>query len=258
MARAGVPCTGAARFGAARAGAPDAERGHVTRTVDLRALDEAGTAGLVAAVAAAELVCFPTDTVYGIGGAVAAATVAVIARVKGRAADKPLQVVYPTVELLLAALAPGPRLAAALGRLLPGPFTLVVPYPPGLRCPPPALTEWPAASGAAPRRVATLGVRVPAWPTGARLLAGLPFPLLASSANPSGGDDPAALERVAPALRSACDLLLDAGPTAGVSSCVLDLSGYEAGLGYRILRPGAVAAAEIEALLGGDEERMAP
>ncbi len=227
----------------------------MTRTVDLRALDEAGAAELVVAVAAAELVCFPTDTVYGIGGASVAATVAAIARVKGRAPDKPLQVVYPTVEALLGALAPGPRLAPVLTRLLPGPFTLVVPYPAGLDCPPPGHAEWPDGPAGAPHSVATLGVRVPAWPAAARALARLPFPLLASSANPSGGADPAALAQVAPAVRSACDLLLDAGPTAGVSSCVLDLSGYEAGLGYRVLRPGTVAAAELEALLGGDDER---
>jgi L-threonylcarbamoyladenylate synthase len=227
----------------------------MSRTLDLRALDEADAAGLAAAVAVAGLVCFPTDTVYGIGGAVAATTVAAIARVKGREPDKPLQMIYPTVERLLAEVGPRPRLADALRRLLPGPFTLVVPYPPWLSCPPPALAEWPDAPGAASRRVATLGVRVPAWPAGARALARLPFALLASSANPSGDDDPASLEQVVPAVRAACDLLLDAGPTAGVSSCVLDLSGYEAGLGYRVLRPGAVSAAGIDALLGGDEGR---
>jgi len=227
----------------------------VTRTIDLRALDEAAADELAAAVTTAGLVCFPTDTVYGIGGVVTESTVAAIARVKRRAADKPLQVVYPTVEALLSALAPGPRLAAAVRRLLPGPFTLVVPYPEGLRCPAPAIVEWLVGPGEAPRRVATLGVRAPAWPAGARTLSRLPFPLLASSANPSGGDDPAALAQVAPAVRSACGLLLDAGPTAGVSSCVLDLSGYEDGLGYRVLRPGAVTAAVVRALLGGDEGR---
>jgi L-threonylcarbamoyladenylate synthase len=227
----------------------------VTRAIDLRTLDEAGADQLAAAVASAGLVCFPTDTVYGIGGVVAGPTVAAIARVKRRAADRPLQVVYPTVEALLTALSPGPLLTAAVRRLLPGPFTLVVPYPADLRCPAPAVAEWPAGAGEAPRRVATLGVRVPDWPPGARALARLPFPLLASSANPSGGDDPAALARVAPAVRSACDLVLDAGPTAGVSSCVLDLSGYEAGWGYRVLRPGAPTAADVEALLGGDEGR---
>jgi L-threonylcarbamoyladenylate synthase len=227
----------------------------MSRTLDLRELDEAGVAVLTAAVAAAGLVCFPTDTVYGIGGTVAASTVAAIARVKRRAPDKPLQVIYPTVERLLAEVLPPPRLSAALQRLLPGPFTLVVPYPPRLSCPPPAFAEWPGAPGAAARRLATLGVRVPAWPAGAQALARLPFALLASSANPSGDDDPAALAQVAPTVRAACDLLLDAGPTAGVSSCVLDLSGYEAGLGYRVLRPGAVPAVEIDALLGGDEGR---
>ena len=87
-----------------------------------------------------------------------------------------------------------------------------------------------------------LGVRVPVWPPAARALARLPFPLLASSANPSGEHDPVGLSDVAPGVRAACDLLLDAGPTSGVSSTVLDLSGLQAGL-------GAVGTAEIAAIL---------
>ena len=102
------------------------------------------------------------------------------------------------------------------------------------------------------------GVRVPAWPPAARALAGLPFPLLASSANLSGGGDPAALEEVEPAVRAACDLLLDAGPTSGVSSTVLDLSGLEAGRGFRILRAGATDAAAIAAILASNEGPAAP
>jgi tRNA A37 threonylcarbamoyladenosine synthetase subunit TsaC/SUA5/YrdC len=57
------------------------------------------------------------------------------------------------------------------------------------------------------------------------------------------------LSDVAPGVRAACDLLLDAGPTSGVSSTVLDLSGLQAGRGFRVLRPGAVGTAEIAAIL---------
>jgi L-threonylcarbamoyladenylate synthase len=242
----------------------------VNRAVDLAHLRSGERTALVAAIAAAGLVCFPTDTVYGIGGVVSPATGRAITRAKGRRADRPLQVVYPTLELLLAGVALSPAVADAARRLLPGPFTLVVPYPDGVTFPPFGLVAWPAADGAgggpddggegspreggpgggaAPTVVRTLGVRVPAWPPAARALARLPFPLLASSANPSGEHDPVGLSDVAPGVRAACDLLLDAGPTSGVSSTVLDLSGLQAGRGFRVLRPGAVGSAEIAAIL---------
>jgi len=242
----------------------------VNRAIDLARLRSGERTALAAAIAAAGLVCFPTDTVYGIGGVVSPATGRAIARAKGRRADRPLQVVYPTLELLLAGVALSPAVADAARRLLPGPFTLVVPYPDGVTFPPFGLVAWPAADGAgggpddggegspreggpgggaAPTVVRTLGVRVPAWPPAARALVRLPFPLLASSANPSGEHDPVGLSDVAPGVRAACDLLLDAGPTSGVSSTVLDLSGLQAGRGFRVLRPGAVGSAEIAAIL---------
>jgi L-threonylcarbamoyladenylate synthase len=228
----------------------------VSRAIDLARLGAEQQPMLAAAIAAAGLVCFPTDTVYGIGGLATPATAAAIARAKGRAADKPLQVVYPTVDLLLADVPLPPVVARATRLLLPGPFTLVVPCPADRTFPPPGTAEWPAdedarePGGAGPSfTVRTLGVRVPDWPRAARALAGLPFPLVASSANPSGGQDPLDLSDVEPGLRAACDLLLDAGPTGGVSSTVVDLSGLQAGRGFRILRSGAVGSAEIAAIL---------
>jgi L-threonylcarbamoyladenylate synthase len=223
----------------------------VSRAVDLGDLGPVAAARLADDVAAAALVCFPTDTVYGIGGLATAATAAAIARVKGRPPDKPLQLVYPTLELLLGSVPLAPDIAAAARRLLPGPFTLVVPYPEGWRFPPPGVLETPDGAP-----VTTLGVRVPDWPSAARALAALPFPLLASSANPSGGDDPAELAAVDPQVRAACDLLLDAGPTSGVSSTVLDLSGLPAGRGFRVLRAGALGAAEIASILASHEDRL--
>jgi L-threonylcarbamoyladenylate synthase len=224
----------------------------VNRVVDLAGLRPGDGDVLAATIAAAGLICFPTDTVYGIGGVVSPATGRAIARVKGRPADKPLQVVYPSLELLLAGVTLSPAVADAARRLLPGPFTLVVPYPDGTTFPPCGRSEWPAVegpAGAAPTAVRTLGVRVPAWPTAAAALGALPFPLLASSANPSGGQDPVGLADVAPGVRAACDLLLDAGPTSGVSSTVVDLSGLQTGRGFRVLRPGSVGIDEIAAML---------
>ena len=226
------------------------------RLIELARLDERGRAELAGAIAAATLVCFPTDTVYGVGGAATPATAAALARAKGRPADKPFQLIYPTVAALLAEVALSPSVATAARRLLPGPFTLVVPYPATMSFPPAGAVEWPAAAGA--ETVATLGVRVPAWPLGAAALAGLPFALVASSANPSGGADPATLDQVDPALLAACELVLDGGPTTGVSSTVIDLSGLEAGRGYRILRAGTTDAAAIAAIFASKEGPAAP
>ena len=99
----------------------------------------------------------------------------------------------------------------------------------------PSCGRWACACRRGHRRRAALGA--------------LPFPLLASSANPSGGQDPVGLADVAPGVRAACDLLLDAGSTSGVSSTVVDLSGLQAGRGFRVVRPGSVGIDEIAVML---------
>ena len=215
--------------------------------IELGTLSVEDEARLAAALAAASLACFPTDTVYGVGGRLSAEVAQAIVRVKDREPDKPLQVVFPSIALLLETTPLGATLRAAVERLLPGPFTLVVPYPPGLDCPPPGRLVTPGG-----RTLETLGVRVPDWPARMAAMGRLPFPLLASSANPSGGADAGRLDDVEPAVRAACDLLLDGGPTGGVSSTVLDLTGLEDGLGWRVLRRGAAGDDEIAARLGDD------
>jgi L-threonylcarbamoyladenylate synthase len=224
------------------------------RRVDLRALHGPRAAVQLASdVAAARLVCFPTDTVYGVGGVVSESVARAIVAAKRRDEGKPLQVVYPAVDVLLRAVAPRPRLAEAVRRLLPGPFTLLLPYPARLSFPPPGRVTHDEPGGEA-RIVLTLGVRVPCWPAGAAALAGLPFPLLASSANPSGEPPPGSLDAVDPALLAACDLALDAGPVQGRASTVLDLSRFEETGGWRVLRAGAAGDDEVAALLATKEE----
>jgi L-threonylcarbamoyladenylate synthase len=196
-------------------------------------------------IRAARLICFPTDTVYGVGGAVSAEVGEALIAAKGRDPGKPLQVIFPTLALLEARLALPPILLAACRALLPGPVTLVVPYPRGWTFPPPA---------------ATLGVRVPAWPSAARALAALDFPLVASSANPSGGPAPASLSEVDAALLTRCDLVLDAGPVGGLASTVVDLADFATTARWSVLRPGALTEAEVAARLAAaaPEGRVPP
>jgi L-threonylcarbamoyladenylate synthase len=227
------------------------------RRIELAEVPAGGAAELAGRIAAARLVCFPTDTVYGVGGLLSPSVRDAIVAAKSRDTEKPLQVVCPNVPFLTSWLALGPALREAVERLLPGPYTLLLPHPPGLGFPPPG--EVPQRRmgmfGAVVNKpVRTIGVRVPAWPERARAMAALPFALLASSANPSGGEAPRAVDEIEPGLLAACDLVLDAGPVAGTASTIVDLSAFASDRVWRILRRGSADAREVAAALGADGE----
>jgi len=201
-----------------------------------------GASQLTSALGAARLACFPTDTVYGVGGLCRPPAMEALLAAKGRDPEKPLQVIFPTLPALLTVLEPPGRLADALCRLLPGQVTLVVPYPEGFDGPPPGRD----AAGSP-----TLGVRVPRWPSGAVAMSWIGTPLVASSANPSGDRPARHLGEVDPGLAAACDLFLDGGELPGTASTVVDMSAYTDHARWRVLRAGALDVAAVAAALGG-------
>jgi L-threonylcarbamoyladenylate synthase len=144
-----------------------------------------------------------------------------------------------SVDLALAAVPElGPRTRAALEALLPGGLTLLVPNP---------ARRFPLACGPDPT---TLGLRVPALPPAAAALQAVAWPVLQSSANRAGGADARTLDAVPEPIRRGADLVLDGGELLGTPSTVLDLRAYEAGGGWRVLREGAVPAAQVGERLG--------
>jgi L-threonylcarbamoyladenylate synthase len=175
---------------------------------------------------------FPADTVYGLAcDPESEAAVGRLYEIKGRPPDRPAAVMFFALGDALAALPGlGAHTRTALERLLPGPVTLLLPNPE---------RRFPLASRPAPER---LGLRVPDVP----LLAGVRRPVLQSSANPSGGADARRLADVDERIRDEVDLVIDGGALPGTPSTVVDLTTYEDSGEYRIVREGALDAAEIE------------
>lgn len=178
---------------------------------------------------------FPADGLYGLAcDPVRPEAVSRINEIKGRDPAKPSAVMYfsPLAmrEMLVSV---GPRTRDAIGALLPGPVTLVVANPEG---------RYPLACGADPTR---LGLRLIDGP-----LTGTMVPLLQTSANRAGDEPPASVEQLDPEIAAAADLVIDGGRLGGEPSTVVDVSGIEAGEGWRVLRQGALASEELRGRLG--------
>lgn len=177
---------------------------------------------------------FPSDGLYGLAcDPLDAEAVARIHRLKGRDDGKPAAVMcFSPLAMRELVSGLGPRTRAAVGELLPGPVTLVVPNPE---------RRYPLACREDPER---LGVRLIGGP-----LAGVTRPLLQTSANRSGEPPPAAFEEVPAGIREGADLAIDGGPLSGLPSTVVDLTSYEESGGWRVLREGALPRAELERVL---------
>ena len=183
------------------------------------------------------LVGFPSETVYGLGAdATDDRAVAAIFEAKGRPRFNPLIVHLPDRQAAESHGRFDPRARALAERFWPGPLTLVLPRhaesPVSLLC----------SAG-----LDSLAIRVPAHPVARALLKAVARPVAGPSANRSGRVSPTSAEHVAAELGRRVALILDGGPCpVGLESTVLDLSGETAVL----LRPGAITAAEIEAVIG--------
>lgn len=171
----------------------------------------------LAAIARGEAVILATDGVYGLcADAERPEGAEAIARLKQRPAGQPCAILAAGLSELLARIPELHGRSEAIARaLLPGPYTLVLPNPAHRY-------GWLAGE-----RPGTIGVRVAPLPERSRrVLAGSGI-LAATSANLSGGPDPASLEDVPAAIRDACGAEVDAGRLSGRPSTVLDFTGSD-------------------------------
>ena len=188
-------------------------------------------------LAAGGLVVLPTETVYGLAAdARNGAAVAAIFEAKGRPRFNPLiaHVLDRDAAEEIAVLDDRARRAAHAA--WPGPLTLVLP------------ARDRGVSDLARAGLDSVAVRVPAHPLARELLRRFRGPLVAPSANRSGRPSPTTFADACEETGAFAAAALDGGDCAvGVESTVLLL---EPDGPARLLRPGGLPRAEVEALVG--------
>jgi L-threonylcarbamoyladenylate synthase len=204
----------------------------MTRTL---APDAAGIAEAARLLAAGELVAFPTETVYGLGGDARSDTaVARIFEAKGRPSFNPLIVHLPDLAAVGTVAEFGPHARDLAAAFWPGPLTLVLPVIEG------------AVSPLVTAGLPTVAVRIPAHPLAQALLRAFGGPVAAPSANPSGRVSPTRASHVSDGLGGRIAAVLDGGPCAvGLESTILIADPEPI-----LLRPGGLPVETLEAALG--------
>ena len=175
-------------------------------------------------------VILPTDTVYGLATtALHSDAVLNLYRLKVRPVAQSTALLAPDLDMLFELVPELRGRAGVVARaLLPGPYTLVLPNP---------ARRYRWLTGA---NYDTIGVRVPDLPEPTATILRRVNALAATSANLSGGRDPATLDEVPEELRLAAAAVVDGGALQGVPSTVLDFTRPQP----RVLREGAASGAE--------------
>ena len=187
------------------------------------------------AIGEGEVVVFPTDTVYGVGGdAFNQFATAKIFEVKERPRELPLPVLVSRPRQAWALCSAVPNAAAELAAAFwPGGLTLILPQS----------EELSLDLGDTRGKIA---VRMPAHDDLIELIS-IVGPLATTSANLSGLPTPSTLQGIAAQLGDAVTLYLDGGPAAAdVPSTIVDCARWRP----KVVREGAISKAEIDRALG--------
>jgi len=180
------------------------------------------------------VVVFPADGLYGLAcDPLDPEAIERIHLLKGRDDGRSSAVMYFSplaLRELVAGL--GPRTAAAVSALLPGPVTLVVDNPE---------RRYPLACREDAGR---LGVRLLGGP-----LAGAMVPIFQTSANVSGEPAAARFEDVPTGILTGTDLAIDGGELTGLPSTVVDVTAIDVDGSWRVLREGAVSEGDLASAL---------
>ena len=202
-------------------------------TLIFKAADEATLEQCGALIRAGDLVCFPTETVYGLGAnALDAEAVAKIFKTKNRPADNPL-IAHISDDTMIGQVASAvpEEIRELTMRFWPGPLTVVLPR----------RADLPQIVSAG---LDTVAVRCPEHPIARELIRAAGVPIVAPSANLSGRPSPTCLDHCREDLTGKIAAIIDGGECSiGLESTVLLPLGERR---LKILRPGGITVAMLE------------
>ena len=199
--------------------------------IDETIMEEAGRL-----IAEGELVAFPTETVYGLGGdALHPEAARKIYAAKGRPSDNPLIVHIADFSDMERVAREVPEAARKLaGAFWPGPLTMILPK-----------------SDAVPYETTggldTVAIRMPSHPAAQKLIKYSGGYIAAPSANTSGKPSPTVAKYVEEDMMGRIDAIIDGGEVGiGLESTIIDLTVTPP----QILRPGYITQEKLSTVLG--------
>ena len=172
-----------------------------------------------------ELVVFPTETVYGLGGiATSDAAAKAIYEAKGRPSDNPLIIHVASPEDAEAYAVTNDTYYRLAQKFMPGPLTVILPKKDTIPL---------SVTGG----LDSVAVRCPAHPVARALIRAAGVPVAAPSANRSGRPSPTCAAHVVEDLDGRVAAIIDGGECeVGLESTIVKLEG-DKGI---LLRPGAI------------------
>lgn len=205
-------------------------------SIDLENIDDEKINKAGALIAKGELVAFPTETVYGLGGdALDPNAAAKIYAAKGRPSDNPLIVHIAEFSDLERIASKVPKQAKLLSDAFwPGPLTMIV---------------WKneLVPDATTGGMDTVAVRMPNHPIALELIRKSGKLIAAPSANTSGRPSPTEAAHVAEDLSGKIAMILDGGPVGiGIESTIIDLTEETP----MVLRPGYITPEMLSEAMG--------
>lgn len=198
--------------------------------IDTDVMEQAGKL-----IAEGELVAFPTETVYGLGGdALDPDASRRIYAAKGRPSDNPLIVHIADFDDMKRVAREVPEQAKRLADAFwPGPLTMIV-------------WKSDAVPEATTGGMQTVAVRMPNHPVALELIRRSGCLIAAPSANTSGRPSPTEAQHVAEDLSGKIAMILDGGPVGiGIESTIIDLTEEKP----MILRPGYITPEMLSEVL---------
>lgn len=200
------------------------------RNIDVDVMEQAGKL-----IAEGELVAFPTETVYGLGGdALDPDASRKIYAAKGRPSDNPLIVHIAEFDDMKRVAREVPEQAKKLADAFwPGPLTMIV-------------WKSDAVPEATTGGMQTVAVRMPNHSVALELIRRSGCLIAAPSANTSGRPSPTEAQHVAEDLSGKIAMILDGGPVGiGIESTIIDLTEEKP----MILRPGYITPEMLSEVL---------